>query len=319
MNKKLIRKRGVAVLFAAMIMSTSTGCSIADLPPLLGTDEPRFSSDGSEGSTIDVSKLLDPIMGKKSSSDTESDDQSTGTDNESSPITNPFGSFGNDDNNDNDSSSGYMPQDEDPHEDPDDNSGDNEDPYDNSRVVLDDGFTIGYIKGDEYVNGYFGIKISAPEGYEFCSEKELEDESGYSMEYHNDDQMARQVLDGGESMIVAYGKDSTGLNFFDVAIEGNAAMASSVFDEEDILKIAKISLEKSLQDGGAEVYSIEIVQKVVAGDAHYVLVVHGSYQGYDFYEQLVNIQKDDYMMSIVINNFITDKTDAVLNSIEKIY
>ena len=326
MNKRLIRKRGIAVLFAAMIMSTSTGCSIADLPPLLGTDEPQFGSDDSEGQTIDVSKLLDPLLGKKSSTESEPDDShgaGTGTGTESgggsSPMTNPFGGFGNDDEEDEDSSDGYMAHndDEDSYEKPDDY--DYEDKDEDNRAALDDGFTIGRFKGDEYINEFFGIKISTPAGYEFGSEKELEEESGYPMEYHNDDRLAKQVLDEGEAMIVAYGADSTGLNFFDVAIQESEEIASSVFEEEDILKIAKISLQKSLQDGGAEVYSIEIEQKIVADEVHYVLVAHGSYEGYDFYEQMVNIQKGDYMMSIVINNFITDKTDAVLDSIEKIY
>ena len=303
MNKKLIRKRGIAALVAAMIMSTSTGCSISDLP-LQGPDESKLISRGSEGSSVmDISKFMDPFSTKKNY-DSDSDTKGNG----SAPMTNPF-SF----DNDNDSSSEYEPDDYDPYE--------YEDPYeyDDYDDEDDDGFTIGHFRGEAYVNEYFGLKIKTPSGYTYCSDKELEEESGYPMEYHNDDRLAKQALTEGEAMIVAYASDSTGINFFEVAIQESEEIAESIFDEEDILNIAKITLQKNLQDAGGEIVSIDVEQKIVADEVHYVLTLHGTYEGYDFYEQMVNIQKGNYMLSVISNSFISDMSDDILDSIEKIY
>ena len=330
MKIRHIKMRGIALLLSAMMTLPVTGCDITDLP-LIGTDAPTIKGKGdSEGQEIDVSRLFGiPGTGSQDNSDNNGNNDNNGnsdnsgySDNNdyqgsdsgfdsnnndsnnndsngdqtiaSNPFeSNPFGSFdrGEDNNNnDNSSSQGF--------------------PESNNDYTTSSGSDsrLGYIQGSTYKNDFFGLKLTSPVGYEFT------DDGVYT-----DAEYASRELDDGEAVIVACGADSTDLNFFDVVVQSYANMNDSLFNEEDILKIAKVSLERQLTDGGAEVISMDISQKTVAGEIHYVLSVHGSYQGYDFYEQMVNIQKDDYMFSVVVNNFITDKTDDVLNNIEKMY
>lgn len=342
MKIRHIIMRGIALLLSAMMTLPVTGCDITDLP-LIGTDAPTIKGKGdSEGQEIDVSRLFGiPGTGSQDNSDNNGNNDNNGnsdnngySDNNdyqgsdsgfdsnnndsnnndsngdqtiaSNPFeNNPFGSFDRgEDNNNNDSSSQGFPE-------SNNDYGNNDNGYggsDDYTTSSGSDSRLGYIQGSTYKNDFFGLKLTSPVGYEFT------DDGVYT-----DAEYASRELDDGEAVIVACGADSTDLNFFDVVVQSYANMNDSLFNEEDILKIAKVSLERQLTDGGAEVISMDISQKIVAGEIHYVLSVHGSYQGYDFYEQMVNIQKDDYMFSVVVNNFITDKTDDVLNNIEKMY
>jgi hypothetical protein len=307
MKIRHIKMRGIALLLSAMMTLPVTGCDITDLP-LIGTDAPTIKGKGdSEGQEIDVSRLFGiPGTGSQDNSDNNGNNDNGDQTIASNPFeNNPFGSFDRgEDNNNNDSSSQGFPE-------SNNDYGNNDNGYggsDDYTTSSGSDSRLGYIQGSTYKNDFFGLKLTSPVGYEFT------DDGVYT-----DAEYASWELDDGEAVIVACGADSTDLNFFDVVVQSYANMNDSLFNEEDILKIAKVSLERQLTDGGAEVISMDISQKIVAGEIHYVLSVHGSYQGYDFYEQMVNIQKDDYMFSVVVNNFITDKTDDVLNNIEKMY
>ncbi len=307
MKIRQIKMRGIALLLSAMMTLPVTGCDITDLP-LIGTDAPTIKGKGdSEGQEIDVSRLFGiPGTGSQDNSDNNGNNDNGDQTIASNPFeNNPFGSFDRgEDNNNNDSSSQGFPE-------SNNDYGNNDNGYggsDDYTASSGSDSRLGYIQGSTYKNDFFGLKLTSPVGYEFT------DDGVYT-----DAEYASWELDDGEAVIVACGADSTDLNFFDVVVQSYANMNDSLFNEEDILKIAKVSLERQLTDGGAEVISMDISQKIVAGEIHYVLSVHGSYQGYDFYEQMVNIQKDDYMFSVVVNNFITDKTDDVLNNIEKMY
>ncbi len=307
MKIRQIKMRGIALLLSAMMTLPVTGCDITDLP-LIGTDAPTIKGKGdSEGQEIDVSRLFGiPGTGSQDNSDNNGNNDNGDQTIASNPFeNNPFGSFDRgEDNNNNDSSSQGFPE-------SNNDYGNNDNGYggsDDYTTSSGSDSRLGYIQGSTYKNDFFGLKLTSPVGYEFT------DDGVYT-----DAEYASWELDDGEAVIVACGADSTDLNFFDVVVQSYANMNDSLFNEEDILKIAKVSLERQLTDGGAEVISMDISQKIVAGEIHYVLSVHGSYQGYDFYEQMVNIQKDDYMFSVVVNNFITDKTDDVLNNIEKMY
>ena len=177
-------------------------------------------------------------------------------------------------------------------------------------------FTVGTVTDNAYENEYFGIKVNLLDDFSFVDDETLARITGMTTDILSDNKLAAKAIEDGTATIIAYATNSTGLSNINVTAQTNAGFANAIFDEEAVL-IASIDQAKSaLEPQGINNITYEIVDKVVAGENHKVLMLNGDYSGVEFHNEMVNLQKDSYMLAVAATSFSENMCDEMIDAIE---
>ena len=186
-----------------------------------------------------------------------------------------------------------------------------------SEETADEGeFSIGTVDGNAYVNEYFGVKLNLLDGYSFVDDDTLAQITGMTTDMLSDNKLAAKAIENGTATIVAYAADSTGYNNINVTAQSNATLANAILDEEAVLKASVGQVQSALEAQGISNITYEIVEREVAGENHKVLKMSGDVNGVEFHNEMVNLQKGDYMLAFAATCFNGDTTDELIDGVE---
>ncbi len=177
-------------------------------------------------------------------------------------------------------------------------------------------FSVGTVEGNTYVNDYFGVKLNLLDGYTFVDDEELAQITGMTADVLSDNKAAAKAIEDGSATIVAYAADSTGLCNVNVTAQSNASLANAILDEEAVLVASVDQAKSALEAQGISNITYEIVDRTVAGENHKVLKMHGDYSGVEFNNEMVNLQKGDFMLAFAATCFNGDTTDEIIDGVE---
>ena len=158
-------------------------------------------------------------------------------------------------------------------------------------------FTFGTVKGTVYENSYFGISLTLPDGYTFSQEGEI----------------PKQDLDVGYTVTAVSANDKKGQNNVNIHM-GNYGNPVA---EKDYVDDGVKRLEKSFANTEYTLKSIDVVQREVAGENHYIVVDELSYKGTAIYQQCLVILKDGYNITITTTSIDKDNAQKLLDSVVK--
>ncbi len=178
-------------------------------------------------------------------------------------------------------------------------------------------FSTGTVDGNVYENQYFGLKVTVPADYSFIDDETLAQLSGMAADIMKDNKAAAAALDNGTAAIVAYANKQGAADNINVTIQSNASLANALMDEKAVMTVSMGQLQSVLESQGAEITYIDVVEKEVAGETHYVLELEGTINGMDLSERVVNFQKGDYMLAVAASCFNSDDVDTLMEGIEK--
>ena len=176
-------------------------------------------------------------------------------------------------------------------------------------------FSIGTVAGKTYVNEYFGIKINVPDGYSFVDDETLAQLTGMTSDMLSDNEAVKEVIEDGTVSLVCYAMNESGLCNINATIQSNALVSNMFFDEEVILSASEEEVENVLKAQGIENITYELSEREIAGDTHKVLKMSGDYSGVEFHNEMVNLQKGDYVIGITASCFAEDSTDELIDGI----
>ncbi len=185
-----------------------------------------------------------------------------------------------------------------------------------STEEADGEFSIGTVEGNAYVNEYFGVKLNLLDGYSFVDDETLAQITGMTTDMLSDNKLATKAIEEGTATIVAYAQNSTGLCNINVTAQSNATLANAILDEEAVLNASVSQAQSALEAQGISNITTEIVEREVAGETHKVLKMNGEFNGVEFHNEMVNLQKGDYMLAFAATCFNEDSTDALIDAIE---
>ena len=177
-------------------------------------------------------------------------------------------------------------------------------------------FSIGKVDGNSYVNEFFGVKLNLLDGYSFVDDETLAQITGMTTDVLSDNKLAAKAIEDGTATIVAYAADTTGLCNINVTAQSNATLANAILDEEAVLTASVGQVQSALEAQGISNITYEIVERVVAGENHKVLKMNGEINGVEFHNEMVNLQKGDYMLAFAATCYNEDSTDALIDAIE---
>ncbi len=175
-------------------------------------------------------------------------------------------------------------------------------------------FTSGTVSGNVYENSFFGYRVTLPEGYSFVGTDELAAVTGKAKDLLASDQEIVKSIEDGSVMTVAYAVDASGLNSINVVI----SKVNPTDTENEMMTSARDALAPFFTDNGFADVTIDVVNKVVAGENHDVLVISANIGGTGFYEQQMGSIKDGYSINITAANYLENNTDSMLANITKI-
>ena len=178
-------------------------------------------------------------------------------------------------------------------------------------------FSTGTVDGNVYENEYFGIKLTVPTDYSFLDDETLAQVSGMAADVMKDNKAAAAALENGTAAIVAYAIKNGAADNINVTIQSNASLANAIFDEKAIMEASMDQLKTVLESQGAEISAVEVVEKEVAGENHWVIELTGNVSGMELHERIVNFQKGDYMMAIAASSFNNEDAETLMSGIEK--
>ena len=177
-------------------------------------------------------------------------------------------------------------------------------------------FSVGTVEGNSYVNEYFGVKLNLLDGYAFVDDEALAQITGLTADMLSDNKLLAKAIEDGTATIIAYAADSTGLNNVNVTVQSNASLANAILDEEAVLVASVGQAKSALEAQGISNITYDVVEKEVAGENHKVLKMNGEYNGIEFHNEMVNLQKGDYMLAFAATSFNGDSTDAMIDAVE---
>ena len=177
-------------------------------------------------------------------------------------------------------------------------------------------FSVGTVDGNSYVNEYFGVKLGLLDGYSFVDDETLAQITGLTADMLSDNKLLAKAIEDGTATIIAYAADSTGLNNVNVTVQSNASLANAILDEEAVLKASVDQAKSALEAQGISNITYDVVEKEVAGENHKVLKMNGEYNGIEFHNEMVNLQKGDYMLAFAATSFNGDSTGAMIDAVE---
>ena len=177
-------------------------------------------------------------------------------------------------------------------------------------------FSVGTVDGNSYVNEYFGVKLGLLDGYSFVDDETLAQITGLTADMLSDNKLLAKAIEDGTATIIAYAADSTGLNNVNVTVQSNASLANAILDEEAVLKASVDQAQSALEAQGISNITYDVVEKEVAGENHKVLKMNGEYNGIEFHNEMVNLQKGDYMLAFAATSFNGDSTDSMIDAVE---
>lgn len=177
-------------------------------------------------------------------------------------------------------------------------------------------FSVGTVEGNSYVNKYFGVKLNLLDGYAFVDDEALAQITGLTADMLSDNKLLAKAIEDGTATIIAYAADSTGLNNVNVTVQSNASLANAILDEEAVLVASVGQAKSALEAQGISNITYDVVEKEVAGENHKVLKMNGEFNGIEFHNEMVNLQKGDYMLAFAATSFNGDATDAMIDAVE---
>ena len=177
-------------------------------------------------------------------------------------------------------------------------------------------FSVGTVEGNTYVNDYFGVKLNLLDGYTFVDDEQLAQITGMTTDMLSDNKLATKAIEEGTAAIVAYAQNSTGLCNINVTAQSNATLANAILDEEAVLNASVSQAQSALEAQGISNITTEIVEREVAGETHKVLKMNGEYNGIEFHNEMVNLQKGDFMLAFAATCFNGDTTDEIIDGVE---
>ncbi|WP_022763736.1 hypothetical protein [Butyrivibrio sp. XPD2006] len=177
-------------------------------------------------------------------------------------------------------------------------------------------FSVGTVEGNSYVNEYFGVKLNLLDGYAFVDDEALAQITGLTADMLSDNKLLAKAIEDGTATIIAYAADSTGLNNVNVTVQSNASLANAILDEEAVLVASVGQAKSALEAQGISNITYDVVEKEVAGENHKVLKMNGEFNGIEFHNEMVNLQKGDYMLAFAATSFNGDSTDAMIDAVE---
>ena len=179
-------------------------------------------------------------------------------------------------------------------------------------------FSIGSVVDNAYVNEYFGVKLNLLDGYSFVDDETLAQITGMTSDILSDNKLATKAIEDGTAAIIAYATNESGLSNINVTAQSNATLANAILDEEAVLTASVGQAQAALEAQGISNITYEIVEREVAGETHKVLKMSGEYSGVEFHNEMVNLQKGDYMLAFAATCFNEDACDELIDALEKI-
>lgn len=175
---------------------------------------------------------------------------------------------------------------------------------------------LGYIDGSDYINEYFGLKCSLPDGWSFLSNEELMELQGSAAEMMEDTDMEKYLdafLEDNESCYVMAAVGAEGLQNINVIVE-NLHGIGAFISEDDLIQI--VLNELGLEDGGdlsamgLDGATVETSTISFAGEdrSGLALTYVDSSVGFDIsmYMQMVFILEDDYAIQVTMTSVFDD-------------
>ena len=177
-------------------------------------------------------------------------------------------------------------------------------------------FSIGTVAGKTYVNEYFGIKINLPDGYLFVDDETLAQLTGITSDILSENSEAvEKAIEDGTVSLVCYGQNESGLCNINATIQSNALVSNILLDEEGVLISSVEESKNVLEAQGIENITYELSEREIAGDTHKVLKMSGDISGVEFHNELVALQKGDYVLGITASCIVEDETDELIDGI----
>ena len=177
-------------------------------------------------------------------------------------------------------------------------------------------FERGVIEGDTYLNAFFGIKYTLPEGYQFATDEQLAQLANTTQDMLEDEAVL-DALDSGRVIydMYAYGPDGQSVN---ISIEKVNAMAGAFVNEESYRDICVDNLEGQLSGSGMEVTDQQNATQTVGATEHPAVNLTLSYEDMTIYEKLVFIKGGTYFALVTSGDTTPEGAEALLGQLSEI-
>ena len=149
-----------------------------------------------------------------------------------------------------------------------------------------------------YVNEFFGVKFTLPEGFSFYDEGQMAELNKSIGEQQADEDVVK-ALDSGQAFFDMAAADANGTTVNAVIAHAGTPDVQAL-DATAYLEYAKAGLESQLASAGAELKDAQIgtYKNAKTGDEFAYMDVRFEMQGAAMYEELACLKADDYFMTI---------------------
>ena len=171
---------------------------------------------------------------------------------------------------------------------------------------------LGYLSGRTYINEFVGVQATLNEAWTIADDTYLSQLSGITADAIKDQALAEQLRDSGIAYALFASADD-GLVTLNMVIEDLGLLYGTILSEQSYAEMSVGGLKDGLTGMGMEEVTVEVVKVNFAGQEHAGLQVHGIVSGVDFYELLVCVKVDSYMVSVCAASYYENITGNILD------
>lgn len=179
----------------------------------------------------------------------------------------------------------------------------------------------GVIEGNHYRSDWIGIECDLPEQFTVKSADELRKNNGIPAEGDAAEEEIRKAIESAEVLYDYYGYNATTGSLLTVATENLPLLYESVPTEAEYTDLCREKVEKSLAEIGLTAIVIEKTTLPFLGADRAALKVSGRINGdtpVPFFETMVFIKKDSYMILFTASTVETDDTVPLLENFKAV-
>ena len=163
-----------------------------------------------------------------------------------------------------------------------------------------------------YTNEFVGLGCQLDESWTLLDQAQIAELNGLVSELVTDED-AKKTLESAGMIQPFYALTEGGLVTVSIGIENLGLLYGVLLNEQSYAEIGAEKLVPALESMGMTDVTSEISTMSFAGSEHVVILVQGQLQGIDFYEALVCIKEDSYMVTVVAGSYLEDLTGMVLD------
>lgn len=162
-----------------------------------------------------------------------------------------------------------------------------------------------------YENEFIGIGCQLDQDWEVLDQAEIAELNGVQNDTITDDTIAEQMKNG--RFMPFYAQKEGGLIGANIVVADLGASFGSVLTESAYVNLSISQLAPALEAGGISDVTTQAATVLFAGGQHAAVTASGNVDGLGFYETIVCVKVDQYMVVITASCVSVDVTDDILD------